>query len=309
MIGRVTQQGLQFNALRNLQHNLGRMSDLQLQLSSGKVITKASDDPAGMVDAMRIRSDQRANAQHARNAQDGLGWLTTVDSAVNTSLSLLRRARDLTVQAGNSGALSDSAREAIAIELEQTAEALREQANTQYLGRSVFAGTTNAPAAFIKNADGTYSFTGTPGSEVQRRVADTTTVRVDSVGTKVFGGADTNGDGVLDGGTVFDTLNQIAAGLRGAGGMDPSAGLNAIDGHLNTMLKEVASVGARTNQLLSAQEVIADRKVMLGAQLSDVEDADLAATIVELQMQEVAYSSALNATSRALQPSLLDFLR
>ncbi|WP_448074026.1 flagellin [Georgenia yuyongxinii] len=45
-------------------------------------MTKASDDPAGMVDAMRIRSDQRANAQHARNAGDGVGWLTTVDTAL-----------------------------------------------------------------------------------------------------------------------------------------------------------------------------------------------------------------------------------
>ncbi|MFD1505465.1 flagellar hook-associated protein 3 [Georgenia yuyongxinii] len=305
MIGRVTQQGLQFSALRNLQQNLGRMSDLQLQLSSGKVITKASDDPAGMVDAMRIRSDRRANTQHARNVQDGVGWLTTVDSAVNTSLSLLRRARDLTVQAGNSGALSDSAREAIAIELEQTAEALREQANAQYLGRSVFAGTSNAGEAFTNNGDGTYAFNGTPGAAVERRVADNTAARVDSVGTAVFG---------VPGDTVFETLNMIAAGLRS--GTPPtvptltaSAGLDAIDNHMNAMLKEVASVGARTNQIENAREAIADRKVMLDSQLSDVEDADLAATIVELQMQEVAYASALNATSRALQPSLLDFLR
>lgn len=67
MIGRVTQQGLKQASLANLQSNLSRMSQLQGQLSSGKRIVKASDDPAGMVDAMRIRGDQRANAQYARN--------------------------------------------------------------------------------------------------------------------------------------------------------------------------------------------------------------------------------------------------
>ena len=36
---------------------------------------------------------------------------------------------------------------------------------------------------------------------------------------------------------------------------------------------------------------------------------DVAAAIVDLQMQEVAYQAALGATSRVLQPSLLDFLR
>jgi flagellar hook-associated protein 3 FlgL len=47
----------------------------------------------------------------------------------------------------------------------------------------------------------------------------------------------------------------------------------------------------------------------LTGQLGAVEDADLAASIVELQMQEVAYKAALGATSRVLQPTLMDFLR
>jgi flagellar hook-associated protein 3 FlgL len=43
--------------------------------------------------------------------------------------------------------------------------------------------------------------------------------------------------------------------------------------------------------------------------LSDVENIDLPKTIVDLQLQEIAYKSALSATSRVIQPSLLDFLR
>jgi flagellar hook-associated protein 3 FlgL len=44
-------------------------------------------------------------------------------------------------------------------------------------------------------------------------------------------------------------------------------------------------------------------------QLSEVEGVDLPAATVDLQLQEVAYQAALGATARALQPSLLDFLR
>ena len=43
--------------------------------------------------------------------------------------------------------------------------------------------------------------------------------------------------------------------------------------------------------------------------LAEVESIDLPATIVKLQMQEVAYQSALQATARMIQPSLVDFLR
>ena len=41
-------------------------------------------------------------------------------------------------------------------------------------------------------------------------------------------------------------------------------------------------------------------------QLSEVEGVDLPATVVDLQLQEVAYQAA---TARALQPNLMDFLR
>ena len=114
MITRVTQQGLHQASLQHLQTNLARMSQLQGQLSSGKAITKPSDDPAGTALTLQLRADRRAADQAARNADDGAAWLTVADSALQTSLSTLRRARDLTVQGANSGAMSPTSREAIA---------------------------------------------------------------------------------------------------------------------------------------------------------------------------------------------------
>src|SRR5690606_33618745 len=122
MIGRVTQLGLQRSSLAHLQQNLGAMAKLQERLTSGKVLTRPSDDPAATVDAMQVRADQRATAQYARNAADGDAWLTTVDSALGDVLSDLRRARDLTVRGASSGALGPSARAAIAAELRATAD-------------------------------------------------------------------------------------------------------------------------------------------------------------------------------------------
>ncbi len=47
----------------------------------------------------------------------------------------------------------------------------------------------------------------------------------------------------------------------------------------------------------------------LEAQRSSVEDLDLATVILDLQVQEVNYQSALAVTARVLQPTLMDFLR
>ncbi len=42
---------------------------------------------------------------------------------------------------------------------------------------------------------------------------------------------------------------------------------------------------------------------------SGIEDIDLAETILELNMQQVAYRGALGAAAKVLQPTLMEFLR
>lgn len=302
MINRVTHQTIQRSTLANLQLNLNKISDLQGRMSGGKVITKPSDDPGGTARSMALRGSQRAAEQFARNADDGVAWLGTVDSAVASSLSALRRARDLTVQGANTGAMGQTSRDAIATEVQSIRDALLDTANTSYLGRSVFAGTSNAGTAFAVtvNPDGTqdYAWTGTPGASVERRLTADTTVRADADGSAVFG------DGAA---SVFALLDGIVADLRS--GVQVGPRLTEIDTRMTAMLGEVADVGARYGQMELAQSSTQKTLMDLKGQISAIEDIDLAEVIVEIQSQEVAYQAALGATARVLQPSLLDFLR
>lgn len=292
MTSRITHQTVQRQTLTNLQRNLGAMSRLQEQLASGKTINRPSDDPSATASLLHLKAGQRALALHQRNVSDADSWLTTVDSALTSSLALLRNARELTVQGGD-GALGPASREALATDLEGVRDALLAQANTTYLGRSVFAGTSDT-AAFT---DGTWAWSGAAGT-VERAVADGVTVRVDADGSAAFGqGA----------GSVFATLTRVAATLRSGG--DPTTDLAAIDTHLDDMLTQVASVGARHRQVLAARSAGQSTELALKTRVSAVEDIDLAQVILDLQQQEVAYKGALGAAARVLQPSLLDFLR
>ena len=308
MIGRVTQQTVQRSTLANLQTNLTAMSDLQDRLSGNKRLTKPSDDPAGTASALALRSSLRQTEQHGRNIADGLGWLTTVDTALTTSLGAIGKARDLTVQGSNTGALTPEAREALAIELEGLRDGLVGQANTTYLGRSVFAGTSDAGVAIrvTPPADGAprgYAPQHGSGAPVERRIDADTTVRVDVAVTAAFG-VDDAAAGTT---SVFATLDRIAATLRAGG--NPSTELAALDGHRDAMLSQLTAAGARHNQVLTAQTDALAVKTELTGRLGAVEDADLAGSIIELQMQEVAYQAALGAAGRVLQPTLMDFLR
>ena len=309
MIGRVTQQTTARSTLANLQRNLSAMADLQNRLSGNTKITKPSDDPAGTATAMALRAGLRANKQASNNIDDGNGWLTTADDALQSSLDVLRQARDLTVQGSNTGSLTPQARDALASQIESLRQTMLGQANATYQGRTVFAGTTDAGSAItvtpadplIPGSTATYASTIVVGQSVTRRIDANTSVRVDVDGSKAFG---TQGSPTS---SVFATLDRIAATLRSGG--NPATELTALDGHRDAMLTELGSVGARQNEVLNAQDRAFATKTALTTQLSGIEDVDLAATVVELQTQEVAYKAALGATARVLQPSLLDFLR
>ncbi len=71
----------------------------------------------------------------------------------------------------------------------------------------------------------------------------------------------------------------------------------------------LGEIGARYNRVETMKNRANHQIVTLRSSLSEVEDIDLPATIMDLQLQETAYKAALSATARVIQPSLVDFLR
>jgi flagellar hook-associated protein 3 FlgL len=68
-------------------------------------------------------------------------------------------------------------------------------------------------------------------------------------------------------------------------------------------------VGATVNRLETADSRLLELEEAGMKLLSDVEDADMARTLVDFTMQQSVYQSALKAGANIVQASLLDFLR
>ncbi|MBB6404500.1 flagellar hook-associated protein FlgL [Arthrobacter sp. AZCC_0090] len=295
MLNRVTNLTMSAAAQRNLQAGQSKLAALQDKASNLKNITRPSDDPAATANLLATKSQLSAAGQYGNNISDGNGWLTTADSALGMSTNILNRVRDLTVQAAN-GSLNDTAKEAIAVELEGLNKDLLAQANTQYLGRNIFAGSSDSAGAFTSATPPVYN--GTPGSTVERRVDASQTVRVDADGGAIFG------DGA---GSVFALVSNVVADIRS--GANVSSRLPAIGDRIKTVIEGRAEVGARQAKLLSAQDSVDGLKLTLDAQRSGIEDADMGKTVLDLKLQETNYQVALAVTAKALQPTLMDFLR
>jgi flagellar hook-associated protein 3 FlgL len=294
VISRVTNATQTLNAQRNLQLSLQRQAVLYDQATSQKKITKPSDDPTAAASALSVRSDQAANAQYTRNAANGDAWLTTADSTLTTVETLMNRVRDLTVQGANDGALSTEAKESIATELDGLKKSLLAAANTTYLGRTVFAGNSDAGVAFQPD----YSFTGAAGSTVERRIGPDTTVRVDADGAAAFGTGSSSVFALID-----DTVNDLRSGVN----VTPR--LAQIDDRMKAIVGEHAQIGGRQTRIDKATDSLASGATSLETQRAGLEDVDLGKVILDLKTQDVNYQTAIAVTARVLQPTLMDFLR
>lgn len=92
-------------ASQNVQKNLKEVStagNAQLEkLSSGKRITKASDDAAGLAIATNLEAQTKGLRQASRNANDGVSLVQTAEGGLNETSNILIRLRELTIQAAS----------------------------------------------------------------------------------------------------------------------------------------------------------------------------------------------------------------
>ena len=92
-------------ASQNVQKNLKEVSNAGNssleKLSSGKRITKASDDAAGLAIATNLEAQTKGLRQATRNANDGISLVQTAEGGLNETTNILTRLRELTIQAAS----------------------------------------------------------------------------------------------------------------------------------------------------------------------------------------------------------------
>jgi flagellar hook-associated protein 3 FlgL len=289
--------------LRDLNDGLAKLSRLQGQLSSGKQITRPSDDPYGTSRALALRGEIGGLDQYQRNVDDGTGWLNTSDTALGQMSDVLARVRELLVNGGNDTA-GPAARSAMAAEIDQLAESVKQEADVQYGDRYAFSGTaTDTPPYALGGPD---AYAGDAGT-ITRAIGPGVEIPINTDVRTLLGDGQAARDDKL-----LHTLRDISDHLRGGTPADANAlrgtDMQRLDASLDTLNGIRADVGARTNRLAIASSRLSGLNLNATQLLSQTEDADMAQTITEYTTQQAAYNAALRAGANIVQASLLDFL-
>ncbi len=182
---RVTNRLMIDTVLANLQRSTERLLKRQTQISTGKQLSRPSDDPARVGRALTLRSSKAITEQNIQNVAQAKSWLDTTDGALQQVTSLLQRSRELTVQ-GATGTLSAQDRISIATEVRQLLRHAIRVANTKHGDQFVFAGFQTKTQPFAMNAtDDGVDYSGDANS-IQRVIASGVTISINIPGSQVF---------------------------------------------------------------------------------------------------------------------------
>lgn len=295
------------NQNRQFLADLGRIQDRidrsQREIASGRRINTISDAPDDISHLLALRSDLNSVTQ----VKDNLGRVKTeVDTAESTlahAVELLDRIQTLGTQ-GASDITEADARRTLGDEVEQLLSRLVTLSNTQVEGRFIFSGDRDQNPAY------TVDFTTTPtvsdylGTPSTRQVQHPTGPRfaVARTAEEIFDPQD-GSPSVFDSVLALRTalLANDVAGVRGSLQQVRTAGT-----HLNN---ELARYGGTQNQVAEAVEFANKQSVRLQTQISELEDADVAAAILELKESQFHQEATLAAQANRPRRTLWDYLR
>jgi len=284
-----------FNQLtRALSDNLRALSRYSDRLSSGKMISKPSDDVSIMGKSMDYKVTLNEMSQYKKNIDEVDAHLSFADSIMSAVTNALNRSSEIAVQ-GSSGILTDSDRRALANEIAIMRDEIASLANSKYRSRYVFAGYHTDTEAF----DTSYNYQGDSG-EINVLVDYNSTISLNLPGDSIFGDGATSIMGIMD---QFNTdlLNGNMAGIQGA--------IDSLDSSLDNIADVRAELGVRLKYLDDQRQNLDNRDFNIQTLLSNTEDADISQAVGEITKTELALESLRAAGAKSFSQSLWDFLR
>ncbi len=203
------------NGVDTLQRRQSELSTLQEQMTSGKRVARASDDPAAAARAERAMANIERTVTSQRAVDASKVAMTQTESTLGDAGELMQRARELLVAAGN-GSYSDAERKSVANELKSVRAQLFTIANqSDGAGTYLFGGQGATQKPFVDAAGGV-QFAATTG---QTMTENATGLPLTTDGNAAWLSART-GNGVFVTGAAAGVQNATIDSGRVA---DPSA--------------------------------------------------------------------------------------
>ena len=151
---RITNQMITNNSLRNMQKSMTKVNKHTEQMTSGKKIGQASEDPVIAIRALKLRTTVNQLAQYKeKNIPDAQSWLDITTTSLDNITKRVEDIEDYCVQ-GSTDSFNSTDRSAIIDALKELQDMIYNEGNSTYAGRYIFSGyKTDRPLSFTETED------------------------------------------------------------------------------------------------------------------------------------------------------------
>ncbi|MCJ8177175.1 flagellin domain-containing protein [Pseudomonas viridiflava] len=259
-----------------VQKNLNRASDAlstsMSRLSSGLKVQNARDNVGVLSTIASINSQVRGQTVAIQNANDGMSLAQTAEGALQESVSILQRMRELAVQSRND---SNSAVDRTALNKEFTAmsaELTRISASTNLNGKNLLDGSASTM---------TFQVGANTGTSNQITLTLSASFDAETLGV----------------GSAITIVGSNSATAE----TNFSAAITAIDSALQTISSSRADLGAAQNRLTTTISNLQNINENASAALGRLQDTDFAAETAQLTKQQTLQQASTSILSQANQ--------
>ncbi len=284
------------------------LSKTQEQLSTGKQITKPSDEPDKASLVTRLESELARQESYQSTLSTVEIKLSTQETALRNVSDVMYRIKELTVQA-NSDTMGKLDRESIAVEIESLRDQVLSLANTQDTsGNYIFAGSRVTEPSFGLNSQGLIDYQGDQ-SRMQVAVGDNRLMNVNRPGSDAFVRVvRDDGKGGKVGVGFFQALGDLAKAVRTSDRAAMQRGIGEIDAMQQGVSEATAQVGADLNVVDAQKNVLDEVKLRLKTTLSAVQDLDYTEAITRMNRDQLALEAAQSSFAKISKLSLFNYL-
>lgn len=298
---------MRVSTLMMYQQNMGGITNSQSewlkygeQMSTGKRVNRASDDPVAASQAVVLSQAQAQNAQFATARTFATQRVSTEESTLKQVTTAIQSAQEKIVYAAN-GTLSDDDRASLATDLQGIRDQLLNLANsTDGNGRYIFAGYKTDTPPF----DDTGKYVG-GDINVEQQVDSSRSMVIGHTGDLIFDSVTSNAKPDADK-NIFTALDTAIAALNTpvadaddtvkdttAAAIDRTN--RSLSNSLNNVLTVRAELGTQLNELDKLDALGDDRALAQTQQMSNLVDVDWNSTISNYTMQQTALQAAYKA--------------
>ena len=289
-------------AMSTLNRITGDIQGIQQRIATGRNILKTSDNPAVGAKVSFTKDQKILLERYNSNIDRAQNRLSQAESAVGIGVNVLQRVYELGIQARN-GTNNAGDRKVIAMEVRNLRDQMLSLANSRDTnGQYIFAGYKVDSKPFVDDENGEVVHMGDRGVH-ELQISDNQRISTSLDGADVF--IRVPGDEAIE--SVFSTLDSMISSLENGEMEDED--IDRVNRALDHFSLQQTKLGSQMNRADLQREVNDKRLLLMNENISNLEDADIAKLVTELQAKLVSRNAAQQTFIKIAQDNLFNYIR